>query len=274
MRERQREHALLEVRILRILVELGAVELGGERRRGELELVPCQLHLRRNRSLRVQFDREVGADRPILRRREHQRLVVAPQPLAGVRGRQRHALRRLAHQRDRRDRAGEAQAQRRDVRWGLGVVRGVGRNKLCSHRVRIDHFGALPPPQGQQQQQRDRQRAAPPAARLRLHAVAEGRHPRRGLPIDVAQRRTPRVARARRPCGRRTRASRLGLLVVFRRSRRGSGVVRRAHHVPASLVSVPARRRLKPESPFNSRGSIAHRVCMLPTRNAARGGPG
>ncbi len=98
----QRVHRFLEVGILGILVELGAGQFQLESRAAEVEAVLGQCHALGDRLARIDVDGVAGPDRPVLGRREHQRVVVGPLPGAGLRRRQRDAGRCLADGLERR----------------------------------------------------------------------------------------------------------------------------------------------------------------------------
>ena len=145
MREAQRHHDLLELRIDRVLVELGALDAGREGRRAELEVALSHGEPRAQQACRLQPDVVLPADRPVGGRLEAQRGFVGPAPASLDGRRELHArLDRLADVFDGRRGFAEHQQQRRGSRLRVVQVAGGGGRDRDGHGGRPRP--GLPPP--------------------------------------------------------------------------------------------------------------------------------
>ena len=112
--ELQFPHGLLQIGILRILVELVLGDSGAEGRGVELQIEGCQYHRCGHGLLRIQPHRVVPPYRPIPGRLEADGLIVFPGPATGQRRFQCQSRRFLVDAFQRCRRRGEAHPQRRD----------------------------------------------------------------------------------------------------------------------------------------------------------------
>ncbi len=201
MGEARVDHGFLRRRVLRVLIELALHDARLERRTGEIETVLVDLDVLGEGELRIEIHRVFLPDRPVVLRREVQFAVVEPGPGAGQIRLHRDARgRRLADQRQRRDRAIENDVQRMHDQLARFVVVAGQQRRLDGERGgRFDHgLGPVAPgaiaEQSAESEHEQRDENSRRACRPSLHGAAEPAparfdraHPRRRVPAKPAE---------------------------------------------------------------------------------------